>query len=363
MCSSKRGMSLLEVVVAMFILALVISGAFAIYLSNMKIYKSETKTAETQMSKFMALELLRKDIVHAGYGLPWDIGGITYNEAVAAEAASYNDAPNDVPQAFVLGDNAKNGADYLVIKSVKAAENTASRKWAYFTYNGTSATWDFEGEGGAFGANDHTIFLRAVPPNERALFVDSGNWSWTGQGYSASIPTDTLFMVYGLFESDNVTPRMPFNRVDYYLDDTGRPARCCPTTYELKRATINHDNGHRNSQPILDCVRNFQVALGLDTDNDTRIDSWTSALPATANATDVRREVKEVRVFILYQEGQLLDHEASTATLTLGDNATGTLATFTPSDGGSPGNCVDRNEKCYRWKILKLAVRPMNLGE
>ena len=65
----------------------------------------------------------------------------------------------------------------------------------------------------------------------------------------------------------------------------------------------------------------------------------------------------------LQQEGQLLDHEASRVTITLGDNDTGPLSSFTPSDGGHPGECVKGNEKCYRWKVLKLTVRPMNLGE
>jgi len=359
MFSDKHGMTLIEVIVTLFILALVIGGAFAVYLSNMRIYKSETKTAEAQISKFMALELLRRDIIHAGYGLPWDVGGINYEEAIAAEAALYNDAPNGTPRAFVLGDNATNGGDYFVIKSVKAQENSASRKWAYFSYDGIHPPqWDFLGEEGEFEEWDRTIFLKAVPPDERQLFVNDDQWSWTGKNYSPDITQDTLFFVYGL---DNVTLRMPFNRVDYYLDKSGLPEGCCPTTYVLKRATINHADGKRNAQPVLDCVRDFQVSFGLDTDDDGSIDTWNSTL--TDNATVIRDQVKEVRVFILQQEGQLLDHEASEVTITLGDNDTGTLSSFTPSDGGHPGECVKENEKCYRWKVLKLTVRPMNLGE
>jgi len=79
-------------------------------------------------------------------------------------------------------------------------------------------------------------------------------------------------------------------------------------------------------QPILDCVKDFQVAFGLDTDGDGEIDLRSSALPSTPE--NVRDQVKEVRVFILYQEGQRLEHEASTTSITLGDDQTGPLSTF-----------------------------------
>ncbi|RLA84716.1 MAG: hypothetical protein DRG40_05595, partial [Deltaproteobacteria bacterium] len=164
MCS-KRGLTLIELMVALFILALIVGATFAIYISNLKIYKSEAKTAETQMSKILALELLRRDIVHAGAGLPWDLWGITYNEATESAASPYNDATGDPPRAFVLGNNVtiendpnNRTADYLVIKGVLAANNESTRKWGELTHDGA---WTLEemGEGGSFNANDWVILV------------------------------------------------------------------------------------------------------------------------------------------------------------------------------------------------------------
>ena len=353
---SRRGLTLIELMVALFILSLVVAGAFALYISNLKIYKSEAKTAETQMGKIMALELLRRDIVHAGYGLPWDVSSISYQEATEDEADDYNDAPTDPPRAFVLGNNAKNGADYLVIKSIKAAENEATRKWGILSHSGT--TWEFEarGEGGNFTGQDYVIFIGGIEEDvTRQLHKDGSNWYWSGTtDYDTiGLDPDTLYLIYGV-STNGTEPRMPFNRVDYYLDrpDDGLPDKCNPSTYILYRATIKHADGTRDPQPLLDCVKDFQVAFGLDTDGDGDIDSWSSAPPSTPE--NVRDRVKEVRVFILYQEGQRLEHEASTTSITLGDTQTGPLKPnpFTPSG----------EDRHYRWKVLKLVVRPLNMG-
>ena len=353
---SRRGLTLIELMVALFILSLVVAGAFALYISNLKIYKSEAKTAETQMGKVMALELLRRDIVHAGYGLPWDVSGISYQEATEDEADDYNDAPNP-PRAFVLGDDAKNGADYLVIKSIKAAENEATRKWGILSHSGT--TWEFEarGEGGNFTGQDYVIFIGRIEEDvTRQLHKDGSNWYWSGTtDYDTiGLDPDTLYLVYGV-STNGTEPRMPFNRVDYYLHkpDDGFPDKCNPSTYILYRATIKHADGTRDPQPLLDCVKDFQVAFALDANGNGQIEpnEWFKELNIS-EADDVRRQVKEVRVFILYQEGQRLEHEASTTSITLGDTQTDTLSTFTPSG----------EDRHYRWKVLKLVVRPLNMG-
>lgn len=353
---NKKGLTLIELVVVMFISALVVTAALSVYVSNLKIYKSESKTAETQMAKLMALEILRRDIVHAGYGLAWDIGGINYQEATESEADDYNDAPDGIPRAFVLGDNATDdSADYLVIKSIKAAENEATRKWGILSHNGTSWVFESRGEGGNFTGENFFVLIGGVEADlTRRLHNDGGNWYWQGTtDYSTigGLDVDTIYLVYGV-STDGTAPRMPFNRVDYYLDtpEKGMPDKCAPNTYILYRATINHADGKRNRQPILDCVKDFQVAFGRDTDDDGQIDLWSSSLPA--NADDIRDQVKEVRIFVLYQEGQRLEHEASTASITLGDDRTGDLSVFDPAG----------EDRHYRWKVLKLSVKPLNMG-
>jgi len=375
--SSRRGLTLIELMVALFILSLVIGATFAVYISNLKIYKSEAKTAETQMSKVLALELLRRDIVHAGAGLPWDLdvdddgtNDLDYGEAVEADADDYNDTTDpdpdgnvdEPPRPFVLGDDVSllggDRADYLVIKGALAADNGTTRKWGILSHTGGGWQLQNMGEGEDLGEDDWAIIISTVG---RELHMSGGNWYWKGNAITGvgGLDSSVVYLVQGIrHEGDSGDkPRMPFNRVDYYLRrPNALPDRCNPNTYILYRATIIHEThtgtnkGERAEEPILDCVKDFQVAFGIDTDGDGDIDSWSSAPPNTPE--DVREQIKEVRVLILYQEGQRLEHEASTTSITLGDSQTGILSTFAPTG----------EDRHYRWKVLKLAVRPLNLG-
>ena len=72
--------------------------------------------------------------------------------------------------------------------------------------------------------------------------------------------------------------RMPFNRVDYYLDNNSQ----FPNAKQLRRRHLHpvskHDQTRRPASsittPLVDCVRDFQVAFGLDTSSDNNINSW-----------------------------------------------------------------------------------------
>jgi hypothetical protein len=107
-------------------------------------------------------------------------------------------------------------------------------------------------------------------------------------------------------------------------------------------------DGKRVSQSVMYCVRDFQVAFGKDTNSDSNVDSWNSD---TSSASEIREQVRLVRVFILAHEGGRDDDFSFSGSLTLGDADTGTLSTFTPS-----GDALH-----YRWKVLTITEEPRNL--
>ncbi len=91
--------------------------------------------------------------------------------------------------------------------------------------------------------------------------------------------------------------RMPFNRVDYYLDRVQAqfPRSCASSTYTLYRGVISQADGTQsaaNATPLIDCVRDFQVAFGLDTDTDGNVDAGPPICGENAAAT-LRSEVRE----------------------------------------------------------------------
>jgi hypothetical protein len=82
--------------------------------------------------------------------------------------------------------------------------------------------------------------------------------------------------------------------------------------------------------------------------NEWNDGSWT----LSSSAETIRKELKGVRVFILVQEGQKLDHPASPERIDLGDDETGIIKTVD----------LTSDERYYRWRVLKVIARPYLLG-
>jgi len=347
----QKGFTLIELLVAISLFIVIITAVLKSFSLILKTQLRQGNIAKTSIEEGISLEVLRKDIEMAGFGLPWDMNGISYEEAVndssyTPDPATFNDAPSNPPRAFVISDNGNtsaNNSDVLVIKSSVASLSNVTQRWGYVSNDGGNIQYNplspQTASSGYFGVLD--IERRLEKMNYQPSSI-------TTPSFVDDLDEGSIYLAFGISTSN---PRMPFNRADYYLKkpDTGFPERCCPTTYELYRATINQSNGRRNFQPILDCVKDFQVVFGLDNNEDGTIDSWSSTLPNTAS--DIRNKLKQVRVFILYQEGSKDINYSFSGKIELGDSNTGTIKTFIPSG----------DEIHYRWKVLRLVVDPLNL--
>ena len=319
--NSQRGMTMVELLVSLAIVMVIIGSATTAYLKLLRTYKTHGRLAESYMANMTGLELLRYDIEMAGFGLPQSLGTVaSYSEAVSASLASnkynpltQNDAPSTVPRAFRhLNDTGLNSSDILTIKSTAASSNTASRKWSTITYSSSSSKYIVKMWGSSLTSLDSTMdFVNndqvIVLDNNYQLMVDSSlNWVFnfaTGYFSNASVTTfphptasnnKYVWYVYGL--DTNSAHRMPFNRVDYYLDSVAgdAPSSCASNTYTLYRSTVSQDNGGLSKSPLIDCVRNFQVAFGLGTNLDGTVNSWVNTLPSTMSASDILAQVRAV---------------------------------------------------------------------
>jgi len=361
----NKGLTLTELLVVMVILIIVLTAVFKSYLVVFKTHVQQSKIAESNIEKLMGLEILRKDIEMAGFGLPWDVNGIGYSEAESSSSytpdpADFNDAPSDPPCAFAFsndGNTNANNSDVLVIKSsIANINNKSARTWGYAYYDGSDwivkslSTEEFE-------TGDY--FIAVNTDDSRELCNNSGAWNFE---YSATQSPDlgsnhnVVYFVFGLYSSQ---PRMPFNRVDYYLKkpNDGFPTKCNPDTYELYRAEIinSTSGGTRQAAPIFDCVADFQVAFGLDTDRDGTVDSWQTDLSGLTSAQDIRENVRQLAIYIVYQEGQ--KDKPSIYTQTSID--------IKAPDGTTNIKTVDLTKfsdyRQYRWKLIQMIVNPLNL--
>jgi prepilin-type N-terminal cleavage/methylation domain-containing protein len=392
MIKREEGFSLVELLITMVLFVIVMAAASQIFIGLLTQFKQQSKIAETNIEGIIGLEILRQDIAHAGYGLPWN-GLVTYSESTN-NPFSLNDAPSGAPCAiksrnnvdsYAAPNNKFNGSDYLVIKSVSVAANKAANKWTLLgsvpPYTKIPAgSWTPASEN--LASTDRVIVLSPGTTTERVLVVNGTSFSTT---YNNLIntpwrPTDAneTRMVYGINTADSNAPVRPFNRADYSIriPAAGVPQRCAPNTGILYKATMDHDTaGNYTFLPLLDCVADMQVVFGLDQNENGTVNCYTNNLSTgivkTGGATpqNIRNEVKEVRVYILAHEGQRDVNftfnnfsPAAPSYIRVGESS----PPLAVCEGGIAGRDFDlrtiTNYLNYRWKVYTIAVKPNNLG-
>lgn len=382
----EHGFSLTEliVVMAIFLTIMMITATAFKTISNQS--SQQSKSIETQIEGIVGLEMLRTDLEQAGFGLPWNFqdSPTPYIESTLGAdkpiadywptgnpSLNFNDAPGGFPRAIQSANTKFNidggiGSQYLVIKSTVAGTSKVAKKWTNVSYaNGakTIKTWDDASRD--FAADDRVIVVKnnlmTFPPS-RQLMVTAGTGKYfeTFNHYTTLTKThidgDT-FQIYGIARTD---VSMPFNRADYYImRPSNMPLDCAPKTGILYKSNISHSTGLYDPEiPLLDCVADMQVVYGLDTDGGGRVNLHTVTAPATA--ADQRAQIREIRAYILAQEGKKdLLFRYPSETVDVGESFDG--GTTVTGRSFNLKNVIGAGWDNYRWKVYSIVVRPKNL--
>lgn len=353
MIRRRSGFTLVEVMISLAILALVMSAVSTFFLGSIRQFKVQSRIAQSGMDSLIGIELLRKDVEHAGYGLPWN-NIPAYNDAASGILSDSNVAPRGIVS---VNGGGLNGSDYLVIKAANVGTSDACKKWTTLQVGNVKRSWTtVPANAENLNNTDRVIVLSpgSTGTNWRSLVVPAG-WSTTYNNTAAfapGIPSDTR-VIYGI-DGPSANPlRMPFNRSDYTVSTANVPQRCAPNTGVLVKSVVKHSDGTLDAAlPLLDCVASMQVQFDLDTDGDGTVDSASVNDISALNAQQVREQVKQIRVSLLAHEGEYdRDYTHSVSSITVGDTAVDlTNAAFLG------------NGRKYRWKVHTLSVTPQDLG-
>jgi prepilin-type N-terminal cleavage/methylation domain-containing protein len=430
----SRGFTLIEMVVAigLFSLTLMIASlGFQRVIAGSNKY---SKMEQSNISGVVGLEIMRHDLEQVGFGLPWGWvtlnassdpplvpSGLNYSEATDPFGSTLNDAPNGVPRAFVgLSQTGALSTAYFSVKGTTAGRSLAgpsnapgsmaSQYWTYILYQNYSASVR-QSRPVKFASNNPSLNDRVLvinsspntPSIDRMLVVGPGNSNLAATSppsfYTSFKPdgsTDpnflpanpnSVYLVYDLLGNGDKTtagvtidtPRMPFNRADFFVDNSNVPPRCAPGSGTLYKATVNHGStgGDYDKIPLLDCVAGMEVVLGWDTSTTVPLTGSVgdySYLPTTAGGAvsatgssaaavqgwlsdpqGLREHLKLIKVYILAQDGPKDTGYTAPATIEVGDQI---------ADGGlSPKNVktLTTAQRQYRWKLYRIVVRPKNL--
>jgi prepilin-type N-terminal cleavage/methylation domain-containing protein len=415
MKKNERGFSLVELMVTMVVFVFVLVAAAQIFTALLTQFKQQSKIGETDIEGAVGLEIMRYDLAHAGYALPWNVQGGDWTQAPYSEVpaaynfttkktdgsaltvypSAYNDAGGP-PRAIYGGSNLDINGDYLVIRSAVAATNNAAGKSINLQSAGITpaAGWTPPNQNvnvNSDGTTNNKVRIIVLSPGTdqstwHSLVLDGGNnWCTTytdiGGGGSAHCshsgtggfaPSDayTTNVIYGIDSDTDLN--MPFNRADYYISTPATmPARCASNTGILYKGTVNQADGNITPLPLLDCVAYMHVDYWLDTNNDGIVDTIADDISGKS-ALDIRKQLQEVRVYIIAQEGQkdanydfsnngartnfsVLESLGS-ASRTVSLPSVGTMSTLVSPDGTKPNDY-----KRYRWKLYTLVVQPNSL--
>lgn len=400
----ETGFSLVELMIYLAILGVMMTMVFSSFIDVTRISSHQLKVAETKIETGLGLDLLRQDIVHAGFGLPWEFpAGVVpnpYLEAPVGSPAIMNDVPN-VPRAIISEDNSAssmNASDYLTIKATNVLRTASSQRWGWVGRDAAGGV-SFQDMGpDALVAADRVIVLLPQPAagSQRQLILFGGSYETRANAanladyappQSPLDPDGPRYLVYGL--DTNVLLRRPFNRTDYYINAptpaNPLPDHCAPNTGTLVKASMNQADDGFDIQPIMDCVADFQVVYHLDTDGDGGCDDADGIAgcdPSNANtltAQQIRDQVKTIRCYILTHEGgedrSYTRQGPNASFINVGEinptlpintdlDAAGVLI---PVGAGVAGRRVDLNATIggnwvnYHWKVYSLALTPQNL--
>ncbi len=96
----EDGFTLVELIITMLIFVLIMAAASGVFTGLLTQFKQQSKIAETNVEGIVGLEILKQDLEQAGYGLPWNLNGASYQEAAVDSLTSwvdFNDGPPNNP--------------------------------------------------------------------------------------------------------------------------------------------------------------------------------------------------------------------------------------------------------------------------
>jgi prepilin-type N-terminal cleavage/methylation domain-containing protein len=365
----QAGFTLIEVMVVMVIFTIIIVAASQSFVPLLSQAKQQSKIAVNNIEGMLGLEVMRRDIAHAGYGLYWTIDPKsapptpTYAEVTAAadvNGGALSDAPNGNPRAIVIGGGrGLNGSDWIAVKAVNVAANQLSERWAYLYASPTITVTSWTPATENMGSTEYAVVVRPDQTERYLMFTTVAKVpSVQFNVVAASYDPGTTSLVFSLGTTN--PPKMPFNRADYYVANTNVPPRCAQGTGVLYKAVVDQavgSTGYLSALPLLDCVADMQVAYRFDSNADGYADAVSDVTADQPLTAADARKIREVRVYILAQEGALdRSFTYSNATVRVGETG-GPYGSF----GRDFNLTAITNWQNYRWKLYTLVIEPICL--
>ncbi len=362
----QHGTTLTELLITLAIFSIVMTGIYSVYSMHVNHATREYRLAQSEIEIVIARNIIERDIMMAGYGLADDYGGLAFVPQPVSLGATNSIVPGSTanPLGGRYPTTGLSGADALhMMGTALGIYSRASQGWTYLIKKTPAEfqVWNDVREN--IQPNDRVIYIE---PNTRAIIAEGAAWRFIYPSFPNFSGNDGRgSLLYGLSRppqgSGAEIPR-PYYIVQYRLGGAASdmPKTCSHGTRSLQRVEMT--NGE-SIEPLLACVRDIQVAFGVDTSSpeDGIIDMWDNGgmVSSSYDYQELRRRLKQVRVYILVQNGNRdndyfytnPDNPLTPQKIRVGDVNLGT---------GRDISLTTDQRRC-RWRIIALTVTPRNL--
>ncbi|WP_019625999.1 PilW family protein [Thioalkalivibrio sp. ALJT] len=293
-----RGLTLVELMVAMLIGLLLIGGTISIFISTQQTYRTQEAMSRVQESGRFAIERIARDAREAGYlGCPG-----TPENWIRAENPSYNPNLHDVNRAFVDGDAPSEHVrgDILTISSMRSLNDADT-----FEMDGSSAP-DLTLEEGDPASFNRGWILRVADSESGACEVFQNAAATDSPGLVRGIDRD---MLPGNFEPEAHVGYSPFSgQVDirvlkqrtYFIGTT--TGGTIPGLF--RRTSFTNATGGadvQSTREIASGIYDMRLEYGLDDNGDGHVNRYQ---PTDAMSSADWERTAAVRVHLLVHNGE-----------------------------------------------------------
>lgn len=332
---SQRGVTLIELMIAVVILVIVLAGVFALLINQTKTSYIESSKSKSIQTNIVTDLVIIRDVAMAGLGIPTEYG-----------------TPSRFTPVDIDDNTGQNGSDELNLKGAAISSGTSDyMKWGYNTayiHNGDSTihltsleesgtspnypTNEFTkgGHNHPFETGDRVVLLDAetmeLKDDDVHRVTGCGSDSISidpAVGFDAPKKSVLIFSLGGMSSSTFSDYLNAFT--GYRLGTSNTVQRCAPNTYPLLRAYGS------SSMPVMDCVLDFQAQYGYPGSNGV---TWQDTITAGKNP-------KMIRIYIVAQQGKRDPRYTYPSTSISTANHMISLST---------------NQRHYHWRIIKLDI-------
>jgi type IV pilus assembly protein PilW len=298
----RKGITLVELLVVIVIVAISAGGIFFAYRSLVRETIGQSLFAKNEQDAEVLLASIRKDLQGIGFGVPvnrLNVGTPACNGLTAFAGSN-----------FVVGiaSNCPSGGDELYFLNLATRSFRNSGCWWVIDKSGNVTTqgqrWTLEN-------------CPNIPPTgENLLCLDMASRATTNCNSSNTL----------IFTMGDRTSISDF-AVRYFLSNTDLPKECAPGTFNL----LKQVNGDTVQQPIASCIAVFRVR-------------YFDGQSYTTNINDINN-LRAIRLCLLMQVGGKMD------------------TPMDPPNGFEQcGNITINNEwRWYRWKLVEEDIPLRNI--